>query len=177
MEWKIDRATRSGVACERLRRRQEPGAVACGPLPLTALEEPELLGEGVGVEVGLDLEHLHPRRRDEPAHAPVRRVQLGAVLVHERAALGHGVRVVVVAQALVAGQAGGHGLVPAVHGHQVDVDVDEQVRGGGPLVDLDVLALIGEPEVDELVGVLGVVLPQQAMGREGVEDALTERVA
>ena len=51
--------------------------------------------------------------------------------------------VVVVAEAAVAGQAGGHALVAAVHGHQVDVDVDEQVRLGRPPVDLDVLALVG----------------------------------
>ena len=128
MEWKIDRATPVGRGLERLRRRQEGGPVTGGPLPLPTLEEPELLGERVGVEVGLDLEHLDARRRDEPAHAPVRRVQLGAVLVHEGPALGHGVGVVVMAQALVAGQAGGHRLVAPVHGHEVDVDVDEQVR-------------------------------------------------
>ena len=98
------------------------------------------------------------------------------VLVHERLALRHGVGVVVVAQALVAGQARGHRLVATIHRHQVDVDVDEEVRGGGPLVDLDVLALVGEAEMDELVGILGVVLPQQAVGGEGVEDALAQRV-
>ena len=36
---------------------------------------------------------------------------------------------------------------------------------------------VGEAEVHELVGVLGVVLPQQAVGGEGVEDAVAERVA
>ena len=46
----------------------------------------------------------------------------------------------------------------------------------GALVDLDVLALVGEPQVDELVGVLGVVLPQQAVGREGVEDPVAQRM-
>ena len=51
--------------------------------------------------------------------------------------------VVVVPQAAVAGEPGGHALVAAVHGNQVDVDVDEQVDGGRPLVDLDVLALVG----------------------------------
>ena len=166
-----------GGRLERLRGGQEAGPVARRPLPLPALEEAELLGEGVGVEGGLDLEDLHARCGDQPAHAPVRRVQLGAVLVHERAALGHGAGVVVVAQAAVAGQAGGHRLVAAVHGHQVDVDVDEQVRGGRPLVDLDVLALVGEAEVDQLVGVLGVVLLQQPVGGEGVVDAVTQGVA
>ena len=51
--------------------------------------------------------------------------------------------VVVVAQAPVAGEAGGHALVAAVHGHQVDVDVDQQVGLGGPPVDLHVLAVVG----------------------------------
>ena len=78
--------------------------------------------------------------------------------------------VVVVPEAPVAGQPGGHALVPAVHGHQVDVDVDQQVAVGGPLVDLHVLALVGESQVDEVVGVLGVVLGEQPVGGEGVVD-------
>ena len=81
------------------------------------------------------------------------------------------------AEALVAGQTGGHALVPAVHGHQVDVDVDQQVALGGPLVDLHVLALVGEAQVDEGVGVLGIVLGEQAVGGEGVVDAVAEGVA
>ncbi len=89
----------------------------------------------------------------------------------------HGVRVVVVAQAAVAGQPGGHALVAAVHGDEVDVHVDQQVRGGGPLVDLDVLALIGLAEVDEVVGVLGVVLGEQAVRGEGVVDPVAQGVA
>ncbi len=60
---------------------------------------------------------------------------------------------------------------------QVDVDVDEQVRGGGPLVDLDVLALVGLAEVDQVVGVLGVVLGQQPVRSEGVVDPVAEGVA
>ena len=96
--------------------------------------------------------------------------------MNERA-VAHGPGVVVVAQALVAGQAGGHALVAAVHGHQVDVHVDEQVAGGGPLVDLDVLALVGLAEVDEVVGVLGVVLGQEAVGGEGLVDPVAQGVA
>ena len=89
----------------------------------------------------------------------------------------HGLGVVVMAQRPVAGQPGGHALVPAVHGHQVDVDVDQEVRGGGPLVDLDVLARFGLPEMDEVVGVLGVVLGEQAVGGEGVVDPVAQGVA
>ena len=86
-------------------------------------------------------------------------------------------RVVVVAQAAVAGEPGGHALVAAVHGHQVDVHVDQEVRGGGPLVDLDVLALVGLAQVDQVVGVLGVVLGQKAVGGEGVVDPVAQGVA
>ncbi len=120
---------------------------------------------------------LHARLGDEAAHAPVRRVQLGGGLVHERLGVAHRLRVVVVAQAPVAGQPGGHALVAAVHGDQVDVDVDQQVRGGGPLVDLDVLALLGLADEEEVVGVLGVVLGQQAVGGEGVVDPVAQGVA
>ena len=61
-------------------------------------------------------------------------------------------RVVVVPELAVAGQSGGHALVAAVHGDQVDVDVDEEVARGRPLVDLDVLALVGEPRCTRLSG-------------------------
>ena len=46
----------------------------------------------------------------------------------------------------------------AVHRDEVDVDVDKQVAFGRPLVDLDVFALVGESDVQEIVGVLGVVV-------------------
>ena len=67
--------------------------------------------------------------------------------------------------------------MPAVHGHQVDVDVDQQVALGGSLVDLHVLALVGEAQVDQGVGVLGVVLGEQTVGGEGVVDAVADGVA
>ena len=59
--------------------------------------------------------------------------------VHERAALLKRPHVVVVAQAAVAGEAGGGALVTAVHGNEVDVDVDEEVALRRPLADLDLL--------------------------------------
>ena len=88
----------------------------------------------------------------------------------------HRLGIVVVAQAAVAGQSGGHALVPPVHRHQVDVDVDQQVRRGGPLVDLDVLALFGLAQMDEVVGVLGVMLGQQPVRGEGVIDPVAQGV-
>ena len=85
--------------------------------------------------------------------------------------------VVVVAQAAVAGQPGGDALVAAVHGDQVDVDVDQQIGLGRPLVDLHVLALVGLAQVDQAVGVLGVVLEQQPVRGEGVVDPVADGVA
>ena len=37
--------------------------------------------------------------------------------------------------------------------------------------------MVGDPEVDEVRGILGIVLHQQAVGREGLEDAVAEGVA
>ena len=162
---------------ERGRGRVEAGPVPERPLPFALLQEAELLGERVGVERRLDLEDLHARLGDQPPHAPVRGVQLGVVHVHERAAVLHRAHVVVVPDAAVGGEPGRDGLVPAVHGDEVDVHVDEQVALGRAAVDLDVLAVVGEPEVDEVRRVLGVVLEQQAVRRERLEDAVAEGVA
>ena len=162
---------------QRLRRGRVGGPVTQRPLPFPLLEEAEVRREGVVVECRLNLEDLHPRLGDEAAHAPVRGVQFGGRLVHERFRMAHRLRVVVVAQAAVAGQAGRHALVTAVHGDQVDVDVDQQIRGGGPLVDLHFLALFRLADEEEVVGVLGVVLGQQAVRGEGVVDPVAQGVA
>jgi hypothetical protein len=67
--------------------------------------------------------------------------------------------------------------VAAVHRHQVDVDVDQQVRLGGPAVDLDVLAVLGDPDVQQVVVVLGVVVGELALREERPEHPLTDDVA
>ena len=120
---------------------------------------------------------MDARVSDQAPHAPVGGVQLGGRLVHERLRVAHRLGVVVVAQAAVAGQARRHALVPAVHRNQVDVDVDQQVRGGGALVDLDLFALLGLAQVDQVGRVLRVVLGQKAVGCERVIDAVAQGVA
>ena len=82
--------------------------------------------------------------------------------------------VVVMPQAAVAGQAGGRALPAAVHGDEVDVDVDEQVALGGPLVDLDFFALVGGAEEGKVVGVFGVVVVEQAVRCERVVDPVAD---
>ena len=147
------------------------------PLPLGQHRHRPVLAERVVVDGGLDLEDLHAGVADDLAHAPVRVVQLGLVAVHERPALLHRLHVVVVAQAAVAGQAGGGRLVAAVHGHDVDVDVDEQVALGRSLVDLHLLALVGRAEEGEVVGVLRVVVVEEPLRGEGVVHTVADRLA
>ena len=85
----------------------------------------------------------------------------------------HRVAVVVMAQRLVRRQPDRHRLVAAVHRDQVDVHVDQQVALGGPLVDLDVLAGVGQADVQQVVAVLGVVVGEP-VGPEGQEDPLAD---
>ena len=82
-----------------------------------------------------------------------------------------------VAQAGVARQAGGGALVAAVHGHEVDVDVDDEVALGSPLAELHVLAVGGLAEHHHAVGVLGVVVVEAARRGEGVVDAVADGMA
>ena len=81
-----------------------------------------------------------------------------------------------VADAPITHQARGGRFVAAVHGHQVYVDVDEQVRLGYPPVHLDVLTFIRLPEHDEAGRVLGVVLQQSTVGSESVENPVAQAV-
>ena len=60
-------------------------------------------------------------------------------------------------------------LVAAVHGDEVDVHVDEQVRLGRAAVDRDHLALVGRAEQRHAVRILGVVVVV-AVRVERVED-------
>ena len=146
------------------------------PLPLPLGQEIEGLRERVGVQRGLDLEHLGTVVTHDLAHAPRALVQLGGVLVHERVRRLHRGGVVVVAKRSVAGQAHSGRLPATIHGDEVDVDVDQEVGLGGALVDLDLLALVGGAEKRQVVGVFGIVLEQQSPRLERVVDAVAEGV-
>ncbi len=85
--------------------------------------------------------------------------------------------VVVVAQAGVAGEARGGALVAAIHGDKVDVDVDDEVALGCPLVELHGLAVWCLAQHDHAVGVLCVMVVQESLGGECVIDAVAHGVA
>ena len=94
--------------------------------------------------------------------------------IHVGLGVQHRVDVVVVLEALVRRQAHGNRLVPPVHRDQVHVDVDDQVRFGGPTVDLDVFLLVGLADVLQVVLVLGIVVGE--VGRiEASEHAFPHR--
>ncbi len=140
-EWKICRARRDGVRSSACEAARYPSRSRAPHSHSRFCRKAKAGGKVSLLRVVSIWNTLTPALGDEASHPPVGGVQLRAVLVHEGAALLHGQRVVVVAEAPVAGQPGGHALVAAVHGHQVDVDVDEQVALGGPPVDLHVLVL------------------------------------
>src|SRR5919106_800308 len=85
----------------------------------------------------------------------------------------HRVHVVVMAEAAVGPQPYRHRLVAAIHGHQVDVHVHEEVGLGRLPRDLHVLTLVGLPDVCETFGVLGVEVPE-ALRPERAEHPLPD---
>ena len=64
--------------------------------------------------------------------------------------------VVVVADCLVARQAGRNAFVATIHRHEVDVHVDEQVALDGTGGDDDLFAMVGLSEMRQCVWVLGI---------------------
>ena len=97
--------------------------------------------------------------------------------MHERLGVAHGLGIVVVTKALVTRESSSDRFVSTIHGHQVDVDVHQEVALGCTLVDLNVFAVIGLSKVDQVRGVLCVVLHEQAVRSERVVDPRTESMA
>ena len=153
--------------------RGERGLLARRPARLGLGQEAQRAAEHVVVERRLDVEDRHGGL-DDLALARGAAVQLALARVHEAARLLQRVRGVVGPEARVRAEADGNRLVPAVHRDQVDVHVDEQVRLGGALGQLDLLVGARLAEVDDLVRVLGVVVVE-AVGIELVEDAPADR--
>ena len=83
----------------------------------------------------------------------------------------HRVDVVVVLERAVAGEADRDRLVTAVHRHEVDVDVDEQIGLRGPLRDLDHLVLVRGADLHQGVLVLAVEVVE-VLRPERTEDPL-----
>ena len=179
MQWKILRLARLGSAVERLGGRQVRGAVLGRPLPLALAQEVERRREGVGVDRRLDLEDLRARGRG--ATLPIRQMLLCRALwsrwpIRLRvfcsdSGLWWKLRQRYEASPVVID------FHPPSIADLVDVGVDDQIGVGGPLVDLDDLALVGGADHGQVVVVLGVVLVEHAARLEGVVDAVAEHVA
>ena len=97
--------------------------------------------------------------------------------VHEGLRVTHRAHVVMMTQRAVAGETGGGGFPAPVHGDEIDVDVDDEVALRGPLVDLDLLTLLGGADEQEVVGILGIVVEQQALRCECVVDTIAHGMA
>ena len=158
---------------------QERRPVPRRPLPFPPLEHRHRTGgaEAVVVQRCLDLEDTGTGVPHHGALTPVGVVQFGVALVHERPGLQHRGHVVVVAQPLVAGQPGDGALPATVHGHEVDVHVDDQVALGGAAADLHLLAVVGDADDDHAVGILCVVVVEPARRGEGVVHPVADGVA
>ena len=144
----------------------EPVGVGVAVLPLH--EEVELAVEHPVVDGGLDVEDVQVAV-DDLADAIHRPVHLGALRVDVRVAVGDVPGRVVRLHALVVGEAGPDRLVAAVHGDEVQVHVDDQVRLGRAAVDDHLLAVGGRAQGDQTLRVLGVVVVV-AVRVEGLED-------
>ena len=141
-------------------RREVRRLIAHRPLPLALLQEPCRPPERVVVERRLDREDLDVFG-EQLAHPHRRVVQCRRRRVHVRLRVHHGVDVVVVTDAAVAGQSDRHALVSAVHRHQVDVHVHDQIALGRAFIDLDLFALLGLADEREVRAILRVVVVER----------------
>ena len=141
-------------------RREVRRLIAHRPLPLALLQEPCRPPERVVVERRLDREDLDVFG-EQLAHPHRRVMQCRRRRVHVRLRVHHGVDVVVVTDAAVAGQSDRHALVSAVHRHQVDVHVHDQIALGRAFIDLDLFALLGLADEREVRAILRVVVVER----------------
>ena len=81
-----------------------------------------------------------------------------------------------VAQALIRGQPHRHRLVTAVHRHQVDVEIEQQVRFGGALAEPHFLVVVGLAQHHHFGAVLGVEIVQP-VGPVSLERPLADHPA
>jgi hypothetical protein len=82
----------------------------------------------------------------------------GSRRVHVTVGVANGLRFVVRAQRFVVAKPDGDGFVTAVHRHEIEVEIDEQVALGGAAVDAKRFAVARLPEFDEVGFVFGVVV-------------------
>src|SRR5215210_4865626 len=157
-------------------RRPVVGEKVClgdgAPLVLGLCHKVEDGREGGVVEGGLDVEDLYGVVQDLP-HPVYGAVHSRVGRVHEGAGVPERLRVVVVADGGVGGDAGVDGLVPPVHGDEVYVHVDDEVALGGPAADAYLLPTLRVPDDRVPLFVLCVVVVEP-VGVEGGHDPLAQ---
>ncbi len=94
---------------------------------------------------------------NESAHAHTLVVELRFRRIHVPVGVEDGLRLVVIRQATIITKAHRHRFVAAVHGHEVDIDVDDEVALARAPVDADFLPVARLAETHETVGLFGVV--------------------
>ena len=83
----------------------------------------------------------------------------------------------VVSKTFVTCQSRCNGLVTAIHRDQIDVDVNQEIAFSGSLVDLDVFAMVGFPEIQEIRRVFGVVLHQETLRSKSIVNPVSQCMA
>ena len=157
MVWKILREMRLGALCVALCMARKFAFVTGFQSRFGLRHEVGESGEGGVVEGRLDVEHLDVLV-EQFAHAVYGGVHGRVGRVHQGAGVREHVGGVMVADRGVRGEARVDGLVPAVHGDEVDVHVHQQVALGDAAVDRHLLALFRLADSDVVLLVLGVVV-------------------
>ena len=159
---------RPGGLLQRPAQTRQRRAIEVGEVLLALSQEGHRPVEHLVVEGRLDMEDVEVLI-DDAADAIDGAVQLGLLRLHVALRAPDGLRRVVGAQAQVVGQAGADGLVASVHGDEVHVQVDDEVRLGGLARDAHLLVHLGLAQFHDPARLLGVVV-RVAVRVVGVEN-------
>ena len=148
-----------GHVAHRPLKAPQPRAIPVGEAVFVLVQEVEHPAVHPRIHRRLDLENVE-RLVNQLAHPVRRTMQRRARRVHVRVRIAQRPDVVVMPQALVRRESHRDRLVPAVHRHQVDVQIDEQVGLGGAPRQPYFLAMLGLAEHRQLGAIFRVEVVQ-----------------
>ena len=134
----------------------EHGPVFVRELVFVFVQEAHRAEEHVVVERGFDVKNVQVFI-DDAAHAFALAAERGPGGIHVAVGFNDGLRLMMRPEAGVIAESDGDGFVTAVHRHQVDVDVDDEVAFRCAPVDVDGFVVIGHSEVHHAVRIFRVV--------------------